>query len=842
MKIICLTSLIIFYSGIFSQTTEKPNILFIVVDDLNDYIAGYDGNPQIQTPAIASLEEEGTTFMNAYCNAPGCAPSRTSFLSGKDQTYTHCYNNSDYAGVFQNQFTTELGNDEVFTLPQILKDSGQYFTYGINKIFHAENENDYDDYTTDACSKKLSWNKMEFFDDPDALVQQFYQYKFDDTLLFGAIPDSLEPEMKDYLVADKANQFISDFASGIAETCGKPFFLALGFSKPHAERFIPKKYFQEDYLDSLHQTPFNIPFNYPAQSFPYNGIVMPPQPEIQYGDYLEFPDGSIAKFLADANSEFINLFNYAEGISEFPEFEESFTDDEKHWITQETVRAEYVMAYIAAVQFVDAQIGRVLEQLNAFPELKNNTIIILVSDHGYALGEKRHFTKWVLWEPVIKSPVIISYPGKTAGKISHHVISLLDLFPTICNLTQTPPPIFSNGISYLDGNDFSNYLSSPDLHVENVAVTAYKKNLGTASCFPQYSLRNNRFHYIQYHTNNGGEAGGNVCNSETSKTEEELYDLGIKNETDPEEWNNLAENEDYLIVKEYLSQFIPGQIKYKKQTNQIIIQEQNSACVYYKYDELHFTADLYDLSGNLLTEIPVGKTMRWWTNKGFFQEKSLSVSIDLSALEQLSDEDEILIYAALYDNITNAIDALDIKKILLSANENDFPQFQVSVKDKTISVSSIQFPENTISALWNYGDGFLYEGFYPPQHTYLDSAIYTLRCNALTFLTDTCSAGNELSFLTGTNSTISTYTDEDIIMNVYPNPANTDANISIYALPGEYTLKIFSLNGEKMLSRQIQIDYANFIYHLSLEKFGSGVYVVQLNSAESSVMKKFLKN
>lgn len=148
-----------------TQIPEKPNFIFIVVDDLNDYQDIYDGHPQIETPHIDGLASSGIRFQNAYAACPGCAPSRTSMLSGKDAIYTQVFNNNDYSNNFRNNFTAADGNETVFTLPEILKDSGGYYTMAINKVFHSQKQNDYDKVTADPCAKDLSWNKMLDFED-----------------------------------------------------------------------------------------------------------------------------------------------------------------------------------------------------------------------------------------------------------------------------------------------------------------------------------------------------------------------------------------------------------------------------------------------------------------------------------------------------------------------------------------------------------------------------------------------------------------------------------------------------------------------------------------------------
>ncbi len=161
---------------IFSQA-PKPNIIFIIVDDLNDYTETVGGHPQTSTPAINQIEAWGTTFLNAHAPAPKCAPSRTSMLTGKDIYYTQQYNNPG-CKPFRNYFTVADGNDEIYTLPEQLKANG-YFKYGINKIFHCfDSYPDFDTVISEPCDKQLSRSKYSWFDsadDPDVVAFGFAQ-------------------------------------------------------------------------------------------------------------------------------------------------------------------------------------------------------------------------------------------------------------------------------------------------------------------------------------------------------------------------------------------------------------------------------------------------------------------------------------------------------------------------------------------------------------------------------------------------------------------------------------------------------------------------------------------
>ena len=263
-----------------SAQATQPNFLFIIVDDLNDYVEGFTDMPQVISPNIKSLIDSGTVFLNNYANAPGCAPSRTSFLSGKDIAYTRIYNNDDYPGKFRDVFSDATDNELVYTLPQILKDSAGYFTYGINKVFHNPNNNDFDKTVgTEMCEKSLSFNRMIQIEDSEGFLDTLSMYDFGGFFDWGMIPDSLETKLEDYIGAGYVVDFIDSVGSGTANTCGNPFFLSIGFYKPHVQRYIPEKYFSEFYMQDIYAEPFVFPYNFPVGTVPYNGIVMPPQPD-----------------------------------------------------------------------------------------------------------------------------------------------------------------------------------------------------------------------------------------------------------------------------------------------------------------------------------------------------------------------------------------------------------------------------------------------------------------------------------------------------------------------------------------------------------------------------------
>ncbi|MBC8172814.1 MAG: sulfatase-like hydrolase/transferase, partial [Chitinophagales bacterium] len=231
-QLFLLALCLLFHGSLFSQT-PKPNIIFIISDDLNDYVSAFGGHPQAHTPKLDSLAHAGILFTNVYCSAPGCGPSRASMLSGKDCLYTDVYNNSEYQEYFRDNFTPAHNNEFVVTLPEHLKNEGGYFTYGINKIFHDFFTTDFDETSSDICEKELSWNKISIFNDfywvesiqnaAEEGVEGFQWSRLDDTI---------EHNLKDFRTVDTVLAFIRSVQQDPSVTCNKPFFMAVGIAKP----------------------------------------------------------------------------------------------------------------------------------------------------------------------------------------------------------------------------------------------------------------------------------------------------------------------------------------------------------------------------------------------------------------------------------------------------------------------------------------------------------------------------------------------------------------------------------------------------------------------------------
>lgn len=814
-----------------AQTPTQPNFLFIIVDDLNDYIEGYTDIPQIATPNIRSIIDSGTLFLNSYANAPGCAPSRTSFLSGKDLAYTQVYNNGDYPGKFRDVFTTETENQVVYALPEILKDSAGYFTYGINKVFHNPSNNDFDKSVgTPMCDKTLSWNRMEFLEDSDAMLEALSIYDFGDFFDWGMIPDSLESTLEDYLGAQLAINFIDSVAAGTANTCGAPFFLTIGFYKPHVQRYIPEKYFPEYYLEDIYAEPFVLPYNFPTGTYPYNGIVMPPQPDVIYNDYYQLPEDGISRSLADNGKVYDQIDEFVSELDPLPMINELLTDEDRKAILRQATAANYHITYIAAVQYIDAQIGRVLETLNSYPELQQNTIVVLIGDNGYALGEKRHWTKWALWETDLRVPMVIADPQRPGGQIVTKTVSLLDLYPTFCDMAGVNYPMRSDGTKYLDGHSMLPMLETPDIRYECPSIASYKQTGGVGSCSPQFSVRNERWHYIRYQKNNDGTLLSGECDSDYVGFETELYEIGIQRETDPYEWNNIAANSDYAPVMNFLDQWLPDSSMYLKKTFGTYINLGALDCYVDVEDGLFVHADLTDTNG-ISIALPDTLQLRWRNNKTEDAFYGNDITIDLSSFpdDVFTGDPKMMLYAELIGTDTTIIQGFDLAYVYVDATNQPNCSFAINPLDAlTILVTDIEEVGTYHSAWWDFGDGQIDTSIVPPPHTYATPGSY-LVSRVIQYGNDSCEAVFTQNITLDTNQSGS-----GITVFSFPNPADTYFQIFVSAVSTYSAVELYDLSGRKVEGVRFLSGSNPLFLTLDTSEMKPGMYIARISTDQGN--------
>jgi uncharacterized sulfatase len=350
----------------------RPNVLFIVSDDLNNSLGCY-GNPVVNSPNIDRLAALGTRFDSAYCNYPVCNPSRTSFLSGR---------RPDTTRVLDNATAPRSHLKDAVFLPEFFRQHG-YRTIKVGKIFH----------TGDAFEDPRSW---------DVDIRETTQAKSPpaDQILRRQGPNGIVLRAEDEatwegFVARRAVEFMHD-----AAMTGKPFFIAAGFRMPHSPYIAPEKYY------SLY---------HPEQLRPRSG----PQ------DHLaKIPDLSLT---------------YRTGVN--PRFPERGPGDT-------------IAAYYAAISYMDAQVGILLDALDRLG-LSDRTIVIFMSDHGYHLGE--HGGLWhklSLFEESVRIPLIVAAPGYKPGT-SGRLVESVDVYPTLADICGLPQP------EGLEGTSFKPLLENP---------------------------------------------------------------------------------------------------------------------------------------------------------------------------------------------------------------------------------------------------------------------------------------------------------------------------------------------------------------------------------------------
>lgn len=355
---------------------RPPNVLLIVVDDLNVDLGVY-GNAQAKTPNIDALAAQGVRFTRAYVQYPQCNQSRASLLTGlyPDQTQ-----------VLDLTTHVRAHLPDVTTLPQHFRDHG-YFTARVGKVFH---QGVPEDIGTDGLDDARAWDvainpRGVDRDVEDRIVSIVPPDK--DERRFGAVLswldlDSADEQHTDGRVADEAIQLLERHQPGKS---GKPFFLAVGFYRPHTPFVAPTAYFDRHPLDGI------VPIHVPA------------------GDRANKPVAALAD----------------------RPYQAEMTDRQKR---------EAIQAYHAAVSFMDAQAGRVVAALQRLG-LADDTIVVFVSDNGYQLGTHGLWQKADLFENSNRVPLLIVAPGKLpAGATFDGLVELVDLYPSLVSLANLPPP------------------------------------------------------------------------------------------------------------------------------------------------------------------------------------------------------------------------------------------------------------------------------------------------------------------------------------------------------------------------------------------------------------------
>lgn len=379
------------------RTDDRPNVLLIAVDDMKPWIGAY-GDTLAHTPSMDRLASRGTVFSNAYCQVALSGPTRSSLMTGL---------NPDHTGVWWLMGSFRKNNPDIVTIPQALKDNG-YETVGVGKVYHPLKDKTVKD-------DPKSWS-LPYVKSPGAT------YALANGRVATECADVPDNVYQDGVIAEEAIKTLGRLKKG-----DKPFFLGVGFKKPHLPFCAPKKYWDM-----------------------YDREKMP---------VAEFQDMASD----DVEYAYHNSLE-VKGYSDIPPFESY--QDTKH-LDRETQK-RLLHAYYACISYTDAQIGKVLDALDR-EGLTDNTIVILYGDHGYHLGDHGLWNKMTNFENATRVPLIISVPGMKKDVKSDSMVEFLDVFPTVCELTSTAHP------QQLDGTSLVPVLRNPKRKVKDYVMSQYSR-------------------------------------------------------------------------------------------------------------------------------------------------------------------------------------------------------------------------------------------------------------------------------------------------------------------------------------------------------------------------------
>ncbi|MDT0551831.1 sulfatase [Urechidicola vernalis] len=492
-------------NSVNAQSDKKPNVIFIMCDDLNDYLGSFGGHPQAITPNLDKLAKSSIQFVNAQTNIPVCQPSRNSLFTG---VYAH--DSKDFGW-------TPLHNQPVLknnkTMMQLFQENG-YKTLGSGKLTHGKPPEEWDEW---GANYKHNYGPV-YNDGENNVAHPKVPAPYNS---IGSVDGSygrlstagvstgergkpgwvngwdkkpfryINENDRDLLQDEKHAKWAIEKLEKLEKT-NQPFFMGLGFVRPHTPLHAPDKYFDLYPIEELELSPWM-------------------QNDIDDLHWLE------------------NFNKKNKGPKLYRTLLESYNGD------RELALKHFLQAYLACVTFVDEQIGKVINALEQSP-LSKNTIVVFTSDHGWQMGEKEYLFKNSPWEESTRIPLLIKRGNSPViGKVTQPV-SLIDIYPTLIELCNLKGSNKKNDLGgELGGYSLKPFLkntNSKDWKGPNGALTMVGNYGNNKSLNEQnFSYRTADYRYIRY-----------------SNGKEELYD----HKNDTFEWNNLASDKTYVKIKKRL--------------------------------------------------------------------------------------------------------------------------------------------------------------------------------------------------------------------------------------------------------------------------------------------------
>ncbi|WP_165070742.1 sulfatase [Paludisphaera rhizosphaerae] len=421
---------------------DRPNVLFIALDDLNHWVGHLGRNPQTITPNIDRLAARGVRFTHAYCAAPLCNPSRAALMSGLRPSTT---------GVYKNEEDWRPAVSPDLTLPTTFRKAG-YEVLGSGKIYH------------EAYARRSEWDDYLKNEGKDPKPTGNDGVGGQGGIKFARLDGAKDEDLREWKIVQYG-------IYELGKSHDKPFLLTVGLHKPHMPWNVPGKYFDMHPLDSIQLPPF------------------------REDDLADVPPAGVK--MAKPNGDHRKMV------------------ESGRW-------KEAVQAYLAAISYADAMVGRLLDALDRSPD-KDKTIIMLWGDHGWHLGEKSHWRKFALWEEATRAPMIWVVPGLTSpGGVCSRTVDFMSVYPTLTDLCGVATP------KHVEGPSFKALLKDPNAAWDRPALTTFGAG--------NHAVRSEGWRYIRYA--DGGE---------------ELYDEGA----DPYEWTNLAADPKHAARKAELAKWFP---------------------------------------------------------------------------------------------------------------------------------------------------------------------------------------------------------------------------------------------------------------------------------------------